>query len=327
MTDIKLIYSFILLGTSSALAPGSNGPLRHLPVQKGFNTPLPAPLPAAVVADDAVVPSNSRSVSYSSTIVHQRQSTQQVVQPSMIKSRQRVVQPSMIKNQVGQMNTNHGWNYMASYWTIGAIVSVALGYTPSSWNPIASPFTRLHAVSMAITLGVTKLFTDNMTNFGRPKSWRSILASFIKAASNGTFETIMMLVAYDFGAVWLNRIISISAAGTTAAAGTLTTKAATLGFLTFFCYSGLIHAFFWLPKALPPHIRPGGKPFHVRGLPLLSLLSVSWLAMYVFTKDIAFVCVLHFLFNFYGAMVMGLQLPSFETKGSKSSLQDPSNTW
>ena len=279
--------------------PGSNGPLRHLPVQKGFNTPLPAPLPAAAVADDAVVPSNSRSVSYSSTIVQQRQSTQQVVQPSMI------------KNQVGQMNTNHGWIYMASYWTIGAIVSVALGYTPSSWNPIASPFTRLHAVSMAITLGVTKLFTDNMTNFGRPKSWRSILASFIKAASNGTFETILMLVAYDFGAVWLNRIISISGTGTTAAAGTLTTKAATLGFLTFFCYSGLIHAFFWLPKALPPHIRPGGKPFHVRGLPLLSLLSVSWLAMYVFTKDIAFVCVLHFLFNFYGAMVMGLQLPSF----------------
>ena len=299
MMGIKLIYSFILLGTSSALAPGINGPLRHLPVQKGFNTQLPAPLPAAVVADDAVVPSNSRSVSYSSTIVQQRQSTQ------------RVVQPSMIKNQVGQMNTNHGWNYMASYWTIGAIVSVALGYTPSSWNPIASPFTRLHAVSMAITLGVTKLFTDNMTNFGRPKSWRSILASFVKAAFNGTFETILMLVAYDFGAVWLNRIISISGTGTTAAAAG-TKGAATLGFLTFFCYSGLIHAFFWLPKALPPHIRPGGKPFHVRGLPLLSLLSVSWLAMYVFTKDIAFVCVLHFLFNFYGAMVMGLQLPSFE---------------
>ena len=292
---IKLIYSFILLGTSSALAPGRNGPLRlrHLPVQKGFNTPLTAPLPAAAVTDDAVVPSNSRSYSYSSTIVQPRQSMQ------------RVVQPSMIQNQVGQMNTNIGWVYMASYWTIGAIVSVALGYTPSSWNPIASPFTRLHAVSMAITLGVTKLFTDNMTNFGRPKSWRSILASFIKAASNGTIETILMLVAFDLGAVWLNRIISISAAGT------LTIKAAALGFLTFFCYSGLIHAFFWLPKALPPHIRPGGKPFHVRGLPLLSLLSVSWLAMYVFTKDIAFVCVLHFLFNFYGAMVMGLQLPSF----------------
>ena len=74
MMGIKLIYSFILLGTSSALAPGSNGPLRHLPVQKGFNTPLPAPLPAAVavVADDAVVPSNSRSVSYSSTIVQSK---------------------------------------------------------------------------------------------------------------------------------------------------------------------------------------------------------------------------------------------------------------
>jgi len=294
MMGIKLIYSFILLGTSSALAPGRN-PLRHLAVENGPVT-SPTPLPAAAVADEAVVPSNSRSYSYSSTIV----------QP-----RQQVAQPNMIKSQPGQVNTNVGWLAMASYWTIGAIVSVALGYTPSSWNPIASPFTRLHAVSMAITLGVTKLFTDNMTNFGRPKSWRSILASFIKAASNGTIETILMLVAFDLGAVWLNRIISISGAGTTAAAGTLTIKAATLGFLTFFCYSGLIHAFFWLPKALPPHIRPGGKPFHVRGLPLLSLRSVSWLAMYVFTKDIAFVCVLHFLFNFYGAMVMGLQLPSF----------------
>ena len=104
--DIKLIYSFILLGTSSALAPGRN-PLRHLAAEKGpVTSPAPLPAAAAVVADEAVVPSNSRSYSYSSNIVQPRQSTQRVVQPSMIKSRQRVAQPSMIKNQVGQMNTN-----------------------------------------------------------------------------------------------------------------------------------------------------------------------------------------------------------------------------
>ena len=50
MMDIKLIYSFILLGTSSALAPGRNGPLRQLVVEKGSDTTSPAPLlpPAAV---------------------------------------------------------------------------------------------------------------------------------------------------------------------------------------------------------------------------------------------------------------------------------------
>jgi len=277
MMGIKLIYSFILLGTSAALAPGRSGPLRHLCVQKG-NTPLSAPL-----------------YSYSSTIV----------QP-----RQQIAQPNMIKRQPGQANANHGWLAMASYWTIGAVVSVAFGYTPSSWNPIASPFTRLHAFSMATTLGLAKLFFDNATNFDRPKSWKSTLASFIMAAFNGTIETILMLVSYDLGAVWLNSIIS----GTTAAApvaAALTAKAATLGLLTHFCYAGLIHVFFWLPKALPAHRRPGSKPFHVRGLPEVCFLSLTWLAMYVFTKDIAFVCVLHFLFNFYGAMVMGLQLPSF----------------
>ena len=47
MMDIKLIYSFILLGTSSALAPGRN-PLRHLAAEKGpVTSPAPLPLPAA----------------------------------------------------------------------------------------------------------------------------------------------------------------------------------------------------------------------------------------------------------------------------------------
>jgi hypothetical protein len=53
MMDIKLIYSFILLGTSSALAPGRN-PLRTLAVENG-NAPetSPAQLPAALA--DVVV--------------------------------------------------------------------------------------------------------------------------------------------------------------------------------------------------------------------------------------------------------------------------------
>ena len=49
MMGIKLISSFILLGTSYALAPGGNGPHRELVIKKGSDTPPPAPLlpPAA----------------------------------------------------------------------------------------------------------------------------------------------------------------------------------------------------------------------------------------------------------------------------------------
>jgi len=215
------------------------------------------------------------------------------------------VQEAEIKpHSIGQTNNNNGWMWMAAYWSVGAIVSAVFGYAPSSWKTIASPFTPLHAISTVITVSMTKLFLENTTNFDRSRSSRSILASIINAAFNGTFETIMFFAAYDVGAVWLSSIIP----------GTPNVLAVALGVSTFSCYSGLIHVLFWLPKAFPAHRKPGGKPFYVRGLPELSFISASWLAMYTFTKDIAFVCVLHFILNFYGNVVMGLQLPSLKQK-------------
>jgi hypothetical protein len=202
-----------------------------------------------------------------------------------------------------QRNNNLGWMWMAAYWSVGAIVSIMFGYTPS-WKLIDSPFTHLHAMSLAITIGMASLFLQSTTNFGRPRNTGCILASFTFAALNGVFETILFLASYDLGSKWLHGILRTNHAF----------SAVALGLLTHFTYSGVIHAFFWLPKALPAHRRPSKKPFYVRGLPELTMISVSWMTMYVFTNDIAFICLLHFILNFYGNLKMGLQLPSLKMR-------------
>lgn len=195
---------------------------------------------------------------------------------------------------------------MAGYWSVGAIVSIVFGYTPS-WKGIASPFTPIHCISTVITIIMTSLFCQNTTNFGRSRNTSSIAASFINAGFNGVFETAMFFAAYDFGAVWLNQKISGSNTASTA-------LSVALGATMFSTYSGLINALFWMPKALPHHRIPSVKPFYIRGLPELMLISASWLITYTSTNDIAFVCVLHFILNFYSNVKMGLQLPSLRRR-------------
>ena len=68
---------------------------------------------------------------------------------------------------------------------------------------------------------------------------------------------------------------------------------------------------FWGPKAYPKHMKVDNEPFYKKGLPEVTLMSISWLILYATTHDIGFVCVLQGIFNFCGAMKMGLQLPSF----------------
>ena len=105
------------------------------------------------------------------------------------------VQEAEIKpHSIGQTNNNNGWMWMAAYWSVGAIVSAVFGYAPSSWKTIASPFTPLHAISTVITVSMTKLFLENTTNFDRSRSSRSILASIINAAFNGTLKQLWSLL-------------------------------------------------------------------------------------------------------------------------------------
>lgn len=60
MMDIKLIYSFILLGTSYALAPGRNGPLRQLGVQKDSDTS-----PSAIIDLSKDLPEDTAAMKFS----------------------------------------------------------------------------------------------------------------------------------------------------------------------------------------------------------------------------------------------------------------------
>ena len=60
MMDIKLIYSFILLGTSYALAAGRNGPLRQLVVEKDSDTS-----PSAIIDLSKDLPEDTAAMEFS----------------------------------------------------------------------------------------------------------------------------------------------------------------------------------------------------------------------------------------------------------------------
>jgi hypothetical protein len=206
-------------------------------------------------------------------------------------------------------NNNHGWMLMSSYWCIGMLVGVSFGYLPSSslsWarmQKIASPLTYAHAAATAVTIGIMPRFYSLYSTFGRT---RSVVASALMATMNGICETMIYLAVYDLGAVLLLNVGKLSKSAPVGVSPIV-------GFLLFYIYSAFIHRMFWDPLAFPKHImKPRKKPFYVHGLPEVTLMSISWMALYASTKDVAFICVLHCLFNFCGAMMMGLQLPSFQ---------------
>jgi len=198
---------------------------------------------------------------------------------------------------MGQPNNNKGFQWMISYWTIGILVGLLYGYIPS-W-PTGAVFTSYaHIVALTTTIGILPRFLSLYTNYGRQ---RSIIASLLMAIMNGVCETMIYVAVYDIGAVWLNKVIG----------GNSRLSPIVLGFITFNMYSYLIRMKFWGPKAYPKHMKADNEPFYKKGLPEVTLMSISWLILYATTHDIGFVCVLHCIFNFCGAMKMGLQLPSF----------------
>ncbi|KAL7549700.1 hypothetical protein ACHAWF_014864 [Thalassiosira exigua] len=199
---------------------------------------------------------------------------------------------------VGQLDNDRGWAWMAAYWSVGLLAGKCLGYLPS-WRTVARPFTRWHLGALLTTVAMTLRFFDVTATFGRK---RCLKASSLMAALNGACETMLFLIAYDAGAVWLKNMIAPEPSSILSPA---------LGFLVYSTYAALIHLFFWMPKALPRHTKVDAKPFVVRGLPEVTTMSVSWLVLYVATRDVGFVCALHALHNCYGGMSFGLQLPSW----------------
>lgn len=199
---------------------------------------------------------------------------------------------------VGQLDNDRGWAWMAAYWSVGLLAGKCLGYLPS-WRTVARPFTRWHLGALLTTAAMTLRFFDVTATFGRK---RCLKASSLMAALNGVCETMLFLITYDAGAVWLKNIITPEPSSILSPA---------LGFLVYSTYAALIHLFFWMPKALPRHTKVDAKPFVLRGLPEVTTMSVSWLVLYVATGDVGFVCALHALHNCYGGMSFGLQLPSW----------------
>ena len=213
-------------------------------------------------------------------------------------------------SSLGQSNNNHGWLWMSLYWSIGMIVGTSFGYLPTWKNTISNPFTSLeHMLATVGTLGIIPRFFSSTTNFGRK---RSIISSSIMAVMNGICETMLYMAIYDLGAVWLNSILGGSPHPIISPL---------LGFLLFSLYSGPIHVLFWFQKAFPKHVKEDAPPFHIRGLPEILLMSISWMVLYTKKRDIGYICVLHGIFNFCGTYTMGLELPSIKLPSSYSRLK------
>ena len=98
-----------------------------------------------------------------------------------------------------------------------------------------------------------------------------------------------------------------------------------MGYITFSSFAGPIHALLWMPLVFPLHFKEGAdETFYKKGLPELQLMSISWLTLYATTKDITSVCILHMVFNFFGAYSMGLELPSTKSGAYSMGLELPS---
>jgi hypothetical protein len=202
-----------------------------------------------------------------------------------------------------QVDNRQGWLLMMMYWAIGAIVGVQWGYLP--FHISDSCQTIQHYVAAFVTLVVQPRLLSRFGSFGRKRNWFAVLEF---AVLNGTSETVLFLASYDAGKTLAKCI------------GAPHSVAVAVGFTTFCCYSGLIHAKFWLPHAFPRYTLPTAPPFYQHGLPELTLVSAAWLWLYESTGDTGSVCALHALTDFLGGAKMSLpspfttRLPTINTK-------------
>eukprot|EP00656_Telonema_subtile_P052924 TRINITY_DN750_c0_g1_i2.p1 TRINITY_DN750_c0_g1~~TRINITY_DN750_c0_g1_i2.p1 ORF type:complete len:248 (-),score=32.68 TRINITY_DN750_c0_g1_i2:22-765(-) len=140
------------------------------------------------------------------------------------------------------LSPRNAWVALACYWALGAAVMVTRGYLSalrmqhesSSWDQTAVALYFLTAFSTVVSfLLIYRVGTDG----GRPwVPWVSLTF----AVCNGTFETIMFMFSWDCGRAM-------------APTGTVWMQVL-LGFASFSVYGGVIHALWWEPFVLPPHL-------------------------------------------------------------------------
>ena len=212
---------------------------------------------------------------------------------------------------------------MCIYWYIGILIGYRCGYISnrSAWHiPIHGNMLLWYAIALIVTVNSHKVMSSRGSSFGRPSN---VPVSLVFGVMNGIVETMIFIAVYDQGCnlgKWLlsnndegnhyDRGVETSntIAATAATANYTSSKA--VGYFIFCLYSAMAHVLFWLPRALPPHLRTDAPPFHKHGLPPLLLMSATWLLVYEVSNGTLIVpCVLHMYVDYRLATEIGLPGP------------------
>ena len=224
---------------------------------------------------------------------------------------------------IGQKNMSQGWLLMCIYWYIGIIVGYRSGYfsNRSVWRiPIHGNLLLWYAIGVIVTVYSHQVMRSRGSSFGRPSH---VPVALVFGVMNGTIETMIFIALYDQGSnlrKWLlstndedyhyDRDAETSNTMTPTAAATNYTSRKVVGYVVFCLYCAMVHVLFWLPRALPPHLRTDAPPFHKHGLPPLLLMSAAWLLVYeVSNGTLTVPCVLHMYVDYSLATEIGLPGP------------------
>lgn len=179
---------------------------------------------------------------------------------------------------------------MGIYWSISGVIHrhTFARLLPTQW-------TVQHWIALVTTIVCQHYFNQRFSRYGRPQD---IVVSAVFALCNGILETFCFLGMYNLGRVVLRETFSLSKPW-----------AIFLGWNLYYIYSALIHVLFWLPLAFPQHTKPTAPPFHLHGLPLLTVMSMAWFIVYEMYNDVMFVCTMHMIIDAWAAWNIGLQGP------------------
>lgn len=184
-------------------------------------------------------------------------------------------------------NTRKAWIYMVTYWAVGLLIAHSQGYTSN----LTIRITSNSIIVLVLSLLCQFFLSNRYSGFGRKRLWIPII---IFAACNGFYETMIFLGVYDIARKIqvVDRVIAVS-----------------LGFTLFSIYSALIHLYFWLPHAFPPHVKPDAPSFTKTGLPYLIIMSMGWFFLYEIQDDILSICIIHFIIDAWSASIIRLPSP------------------
>lgn len=195
-----------------------------------------------------------------------------------------------------------GFWLLLLYWVLG--VAIALLYLqpplPFSASLQGGAHASWIAVGLAVTLITNWAYDQISEDQGRSLDYPTLIAFPIL---NGICETIWFLATFKLGA-------SLAALYTESPVWIFTA-----GFTLLFCYSGVIHAFFWL-KLLPPHLNRDPKLKGIKRVWMLGLLLMTllWAWLYFAFQDFWTVVGLHVLVDV--AIVLSIRY-SLLTRGPK----------